>query len=186
MNIESHESERSIDYLTESLDYDMRIDSRNLGDFPRVTEEDLVSGQEKYIALIGNWSVRGDKVHIDIKGIIETNNSGSKNEVEVDFNELQETLRQAKLEGHQVANLEIIGEVHTHPKAEDSSHLPSPTDVEQWIQHYANGEFSSSKPFVFGISSRRKNNKGTLAFYRIVKNSKGELVPKAFNNWDWD
>lgn len=164
----------------------MEIGSENVDSFPKVTGEDIELKRERFVALIGKWSVEGKEVLIGVEGVIETDNLDTQgNRVAVDFTGLQELLNESKLKSPEIVDMEIIGEVHTHPEMGKNAHLPSSIDIEEWIKHYVSGEFSSDKPFVFGISTKGEDSKDKLAFYRIVRDTQGKIIPKALNDWGW-
>lgn len=180
------EKEKSSDLISEKVRYRMEIGSENIDSFPQVTDEDILAKKERYVALIGKWSVKGENVFMGVEGVIETDNLDSQgNRVAVDFTALQELLDEGKLKNQDLVNIDIIGEVHTHPEMGKNTHLPSSIDIEEWIRHYESGQFPSNKPFAFGISTRGDDGKNNLAFYRVIRDVHGKLFPKALNNWDW-
>ncbi len=197
MNEFGGEKSESRDLVSEELKYHMEIDLINLDDFPQVTEEDIATGKEKYVALIGTWDSNGEKADLRIEGTINCDeppyifHKPEGHGFQVDIAEIQKFLEEGKLQHPEVSNASILGEVHTHPyeKWEDlggrDPWLPSVKDIESITKNYEAGIMPSDKPFVFGISTRKKDGTPVLAFYRIVRDSDGKLVPRAFNDWGW-
>lgn len=184
------------DFYSEGLEYKMTIGSENAEDFPKVTPEDIRKHREKFVALFGRWKVNGDKVILRVEGTVGSDGPpivfSVEDKIAVDYGELRKFFEKAKATNPAMSDMDIIGEVHTHPYKNREEcggvdpWLPSPTDIKETIKAHSFGLIPNDKPFVFGVSSIGEDGKQNLAFYRIVRGPDGDLSPRAFNDWEWE
>lgn len=185
--------DNKIDMLNEEIQFKVDIDSSCAPDFPRIEEGDFETKMERGVFLIGKWTA-GETVDIKIEGVFEAGEfiipNPKGHELAVDLIGAQESFNLIKKENVETEHLGILGDIHTHPYEEDElgrkSWTPSSHDIKAWTEWYKFKVLNESSPYIFGIVTQNKNNKGPqLALYRVVKKESGEFSAVPMNDWNW-
>ncbi|MCX6752638.1 MAG: hypothetical protein NTZ87_04055 [Candidatus Nomurabacteria bacterium] len=157
--------------------------------YPDITAEDLRTKTERYRILLGKvGKVHGGCVQVSIDAVMELQKGDLPPQLEIEeghkginFNlkavKKYFELLKLKSSDQELAELNFIGEMHTHPlmpheftngkKPWEPSQGPQ-SDVEGIIKSYKNGTLDKTKPFIFSIAGPDDDRKTKYAFYRLV------------------
>jgi len=186
------ERKTSIDFLNEGLKVTFSFDEEATDNLPRVSDDDLITGNEKYRILLGDIDQQGDSwVNIKIRGVLEADASEKslfykegKEEVNPNLGNIKQWVKSIQNSIPEFSNFHFIGDIHTHPiipgnNLEKNIHPCnlSNGDIADIIQQYESGNLSFGEPFIFGIAGRRDVQENTTyAFYRLVKKDGGYII----------
>ena len=181
----SIEREHDIDFSNENLKITFSFDEEAINNLPKVSDDDLKTGAEKYRILLGDINQQdSNQVNILIKGILEADSDEKdlfyredKEEVKTNLSNIKKWVKSIQNSVPEYSNFNFIGDMHTHPiTSEDTLDegvdpcTLSSSDIKDIIQEYENGNLSFDKPFIFGVAGRNILQENTsYAFYRLVK-----------------
>jgi hypothetical protein len=179
---------KSLDFLDERVRLSLDITNEAFDHLPEVTQEDLAKKTERYRALLGRWDkVDEESVKLIVEAVLQdpeqVHYSEQEGEVHaVNIPSLQLLASSVKKFSEEFSNLELVGEIHTHPTTQDELDpdqrpwMPSVEDKDAMMKCYDRGELGPDRPFVFGIAAPMSDGKTGYKFYRVVKVEDGYKI----------
>ncbi len=170
-----------INFLDPNLEITFSFEEETALALPDITPEDVESGQERYVVLIGNLvrnSVNDVTVILeDVWQQAERRGYWWQEEkleiTGVKFAELLDYAKEACEQNPELVGQMLIGELHTHPVIPEPGDAdpadPSPADLSA-IADYHDAGFLTNRPFIFGIASL-KQGETHYAFYRLINDN---------------
>jgi len=170
----SGESIPAFNFLDEDAFVTHEVDDEAKRHLPKVMEQDIQTGRERYGVLTGFVKRRGlQRAHVVIKGVYqETDDDAIRSytegvaEVNFDLNLMKRKVRQIQKTQQAYKDFHFIGDVHTHPISGIAK--PSPGDLTAGIEAYESGDMRPDEPYIFAIGQKEPD--GMLyRFYRMVR-----------------
>ena len=181
----SIEKEPNIDFSSENFKITFSFDREAVDNLPKVSDNDLKKGDEKYRILLGSIDQQDSgHANILIKGVLEADSKEKelfyyegKEEVGPNLGNIKKWVKSIQSSIPEYSDFNFIGDIHTHPITNendlDENIDPctlSNSDIEDIVREYENGNLSFDKPFIFGVAGRNTSQENTsYVFYRLVK-----------------